>query len=95
MLEVLNLNENNCADCYKCIRTCSVQGYHLCQQHREIVHDECILCGQLLRRLSAERPKQVRGATCPASRRPSPRAGMWVCSLAPSFIADFRIRSLT
>ena len=42
MLEVLNLNENNCADCYKCIRTCSVKAITYANNTAEIVHDECI-----------------------------------------------------
>ena len=40
MLEVLNLNENNCADCYKCIRTCSVKAITYANNTAEIVHDE-------------------------------------------------------
>lgn len=54
MLEVLNLNENNCADCYKCIRTCSVKAITYANNTAEIVHDECILVRQLLRGLPAE-----------------------------------------
>ena len=80
MLEVLNLNENNCADCYKCIRTCSVKAITYANDTAEIVHDECILCGNCFV-ACPQKAKQVRNDV-PASRRPLPRASMW-CAAWP------------
>ncbi|MEG2316536.1 MAG: 4Fe-4S binding protein, partial [Clostridia bacterium] len=45
MLEILNLNENDCVDCYKCIRTCSVKAITFANNTAQILHEECILCG--------------------------------------------------
>ena len=92
MLEVLNLNENNCADCYKCIRTCSVKAITYANNTAEIVHDECILCGNCFV-TCPQKAKQVRSdiVRVKAAIASGKRV---VCSLAPSFIADFRIQSV-
>lgn len=92
MLEVLNLNENNCADCYKCIRTCSVKAITYANNTAEIVHDECILCGNCFV-TCPQKAKQVRSdiVRVKAAIASGKRV---VCSLAPSFIADFRIQSI-
>ena len=92
MLEVLNLNENNCADCYKCIRTCSVKAITYANNTAEIVHDECILCGNCFV-ACPQKAKQVR-CDVPRVKEAIAAGRHVVCSLAPSFIADFRIRSL-
>ncbi|MDD6142909.1 MAG: [Fe-Fe] hydrogenase large subunit C-terminal domain-containing protein [bacterium] len=92
MQEILNLNKNNCADCYKCIRDCSVKAITFAKDTAEIVHNDCILCGRCYV-TCPQKAKQVRNdvhvvkAAIAAGRRV-------VCSLAPSFIANFRIRSL-
>ncbi len=92
MQEILNLNKNNCTDCYKCIRNCSVKAITFANDTAEIVHNDCILCGRCYV-TCPQKAKQVRNdvlrvkAAIAAGRRV-------VCSLAPSFIANFRIRSL-
>ena len=92
MQEILNLNKNNCTDCYKCIRDCSVKAITFAKDTAEIVHNDCILCGRCYV-TCPQKAKQVRNdvhvvkAAITAGRRV-------VCSLAPSFIANFRIRSL-
>lgn len=92
MQEILNLNKNNCTDCYKCIRDCSVKAITFAKDTAEIVHNDCILCGRCYV-TCPQKAKQVRNdvhvvkAAIAAGRRV-------VCSLAPSFIANFRIRSL-
>ncbi len=92
MQEILNLNKNNCTDCYKCIRDCSVKAITFAKDTAEIVHEDCILCGRCYV-TCPQKAKQVRDditrikAAILSSRRV-------VVSLAPSFIANFRIRSL-
>ena len=92
MQEILNLNKNNCTDCYKCIRDCSVKAITFANATAEIVHNDCILCGRCYV-TCPQKAKQVRNdvlrvkAAIIGGRRV-------VCSLAPSFIANFRIRSL-
>ncbi len=93
MNEILNLNKNNCTDCYKCIRNCSVKAITFANDTAEIVHNDCILCGHCYV-TCPQKAKQIRNdvhrvkAAMLAGKRV-------VCSLAPSFIANFRIRSLS
>ncbi len=92
MSDVLNLNRNNCADCYKCIRTCSVKAITFANDTAEIVHDDCILCGNCFV-TCPQKAKQVRNDV--QRVKDAIAAGKRVvCSLAPSFIADFRILSI-
>ncbi len=92
MLEVLNLNKNNCADCYKCIRTCSVKAITYANDTAEILNDECILCGSCFV-ACPQKAKQVRSDLGRVKAAISSGKRV-VCSLAPSFIADFRIESV-
>ncbi|NLO86591.1 MAG: PAS domain-containing protein [Clostridiales bacterium] len=91
MLEVLNLNKNNCTDCYKCIRTCSVKAITYANNTAEIIHDECILCGSCFV-VCPQKAKQIR-SDLPRVKSAIESGRRVVCSLAPSFIADFRIES--
>ena len=93
MQEILNLNKNNCTDCYKCIRDCSVKAITFANDTAEIVHDECILCGRCYV-ACPQKAKQIRNDV-PLVKEAIASGKRVVCSLAPSFIADFRIRSLS
>ncbi len=92
MQEILNLNKNNCTDCYKCIRSCSVKAIAFADDTAEIVHQDCILCGHCYVSCP-QKAKQIRNDV--QCVKDAIAAGKRVvCSLAPSFIANFRIRSL-
>lgn len=92
MQEILNLNKNNCADCYKCIRDCSVKAITFAKDTAEIVHSDCILCGRCYV-TCPQKAKQVRNDVLRVKAAIT-NGKRVVCSLAPSFIANFRIRSL-
>ena len=92
MQEILNLNKNNCTDCYKCIRDCSVKAITFAKDTAEIIHNECILCGKCYV-TCPQKAKQVRSDIARV-RAAILRGKRVVVSLAPSFIANFRIRSL-
>ena len=92
MQEILNLNKNNCTDCYKCIRDCSVKAITFAHDTAEIVHNECILCGRCYV-TCPQKAKQVRNDVLRVKAAIASGKRV-VCSLAPSFIANFRIRSL-
>ena len=92
MQEILNLNKNNCTDCYKCIRNCSVKAITFANDTAEIVHNECILCGRCFV-TCPQKAKQVRNDVHMVKKAIADGRRV-VCSLAPSFIANFRIRSL-
>ena len=92
MQEILNLNKNNCTDCYKCIRDCSVKAITFARDTAEIVHNECILCGRCYV-TCPQKAKQIRNDVLRVKAAIASGKRV-VCSLAPSFIANFRIRSL-
>ena len=92
MQDILSLNRSNCADCYKCVRDCSVKAITFANDTAEIVHNECILCGRCYV-TCPQKAKQVR-ADAHLVRAAIHQGKRVVCSLAPSFIANFRIRSL-
>ena len=93
MQEILNLNKNNCTDCYKCIRNCSVKAITFAKDTAEIVHNECILCGRCYV-TCPQKAKQVRDDV-PRVKAAIAQGKRVVCSLAPSFIANYRIRDLS
>ncbi len=87
MTDILRLKENNCKDCYKCIRTCSVKAISFANNQAQILPDECILCGSCFV-VCPQKAKEIRSDVHLVKAAIS--AGKHVvCSLAPSFIADF------
>lgn len=92
MSDILSLKENNCKDCYKCIRTCSVKAISFAHNQAHILPEECILCGGCFV-ACPQKAKQIRDDTglvqiaIQTGRRV-------VCSLAPSFIADFHVHDV-
>ena len=93
MQDILNLNRNNCTDCYKCIRNCSVKSITFANDTAEIVHSDCILCGRCFV-TCPQKAKQVRNDV-PRVREAIAGGRRVVVSLAPSFIANFRVRDLS
>ena len=89
MLEILSLKENNCKDCYKCIRTCPVKAISFAHNQAQILPDECVLCGSCFV-VCPQKAKQIRNDVA-AVRNAIASGRRVVCSLAPSFIADFHV----
>ena len=87
MQDILNLNRNNCTDCYKCIRNCSVKSIAFANDTAEIVHSDCILCGRCFV-TCPQKAKQVRNDV-PRVREAIAGGRRVVVSLAPSFIANY------
>ncbi len=92
MPDILSLKENNCRDCYKCIRTCSVKAIRFADGQAQIIPEECVLCGGCFV-ACPQKAKQVRGDR-EAVRAAIAAGKRVVCSLAPSFIADFKASGL-
>ena len=92
MPDILSLKENNCRDCYKCIRNCPVKAIRFAQNQAQIIPDECILCGSCFV-VCPQKAKQVREDV--QRVRDALSAGKRVvASLAPSFIADFQVHDI-
>ena len=93
MPNVLTLEENHCKDCYKCIRTCAVKAIRFENGRAEIIPQECVLCGRCFV-VCPQKAKRVR-SDVEQVRRAVQAGKRVVCSLAPSFIADFAVEGLT
>ena len=92
MPDILSLKENNCKDCYKCIRTCSVKAISFAHNQAQILPDECILCGSCFV-VCPQKAKQIRNDVQQVKNAITAGRRV-VCSLAPSFIADFHVQGI-
>ncbi len=45
MNEIIYTNENDCQDCYKCVRRCPVKAIKIIDNHASIDNERCIMCG--------------------------------------------------
>jgi len=93
MVDILSLKENNCKDCYKCIRTCSVKAISFVQNQAQILPEECILCGSCFV-VCPQKAKQIRDDVQLVKSAIS-EGKQVLCSLAPSFIADFPVHDVS
>ncbi|MCK5834579.1 MAG: 4Fe-4S binding protein [Lentisphaeria bacterium] len=48
-MQVVYTNENDCQDCYKCVRRCPVKAINMIDNHASIDDDRCIMCGCCIR----------------------------------------------
>lgn len=92
MVDILSLKENNCKDCYKCIRTCSVKAISFAHNQAQIIPDECILCGSCFV-VCPQKAKQIRDDV-QLVKNAITEGKRVICSLAPSFIADFHVHGI-
>ncbi|MBN2597161.1 MAG: 4Fe-4S binding protein [Marinifilaceae bacterium] len=79
--------QNDCQDCYKCIRECKLKAIKVVNNSAQILHDDCIYCGTctLICPVNAKKVrddvKKVKGLL-----KRSPKV---IVSLAPSFVTEF------
>ncbi len=92
MVKFLELHKNNCKNCYKCIRNCSVKSISFNKNHVSIIQDECILCGQCY----VVCPQGAKEVWSNVNQIKSLIASgrQVIASIAPSFIADFPTNSI-
>ena len=48
MTSIIYTNENDCQDCYKCVRNCPVKAISIIDYHASIDDERCILCGKCI-----------------------------------------------
>ena len=89
---IIRLRQNNCKDCYKCIRNCPVKAISFANNRAEIIPDECILCGRCFV-VSPQNAKEIRPDV--EKVKEAVRAGKRVvASVAPSFIAALDVKDI-
>jgi iron only hydrogenase large subunit-like protein len=86
-VEPLRLKKSNCKNCYKCIRHCPVKAIRFSANQANIVGNECILCGQCF----VVCPQNAKEITSDVEKVKVllEMDGPVICSLAPSFIANY------
>ncbi|MGJ4851802.1 [Fe-Fe] hydrogenase large subunit C-terminal domain-containing protein [Bacillota bacterium Meth-B3] len=92
MQNIIALKQDNCKDCYKCIRNCPVKAIEFHNNAAYILEKECILCGRCYV-VCPQNAKQVRSD---AHRvREAIKAGKTViASVAPSFVSGMSVDSI-
>ncbi len=87
MVNYLELHKNDCKNCYKCIRNCSVKSISFSNNRVSIVQDDCILCGQCYV-VCPQGAKEVWSQVDDVKKLISSGKKV-IASVAPSFVADF------
>ncbi|SMC69771.1 [Fe-Fe] hydrogenase large subunit C-terminal domain-containing protein [Papillibacter cinnamivorans] len=92
MTECLRTMESNCKNCYKCIRNCPVKSIAFADNQAKILSEDCILCGHCYL-ICPQNAKQIRSDTERARALIASGAPVIAC-VAPSFIANFGVKSI-
>ncbi len=89
MYPILRLNQDNCRDCYKCIRNCLLKAIRFTNGHAEIIQNECIGCGECV--VTCPRHGGYSQFDLDAVKRQLRAGRQVVASLDPAFISDFDV----
>lgn len=89
MYPILKLSQENCRDCYKCIRNCLVKAIRYSDGHAEIIQDECIGCGECI--VICPRHGQYSQFDLAAVKRQIHAGRQVVASVDPAFISDLDV----
>lgn len=83
-MSIIRLNADNCQNCYKCIRECSLKAISFRDSKTKIIDDECVLCGTCME-ICPQGAKYFRSNT--ESVKALIASGKPVCvSIAPSYV---------
>ncbi|SMG15889.1 [Fe-Fe] hydrogenase large subunit C-terminal domain-containing protein [Dethiosulfovibrio salsuginis] len=79
--------ENDCQDCYKCVRGCPVKAIKVENGHAQEIADSCIICGRCVE-ICPVGAKRVRDDVTPVKELLRSGRPVYV-SLAPSWVGEF------
>lgn len=79
--------DNNCQDCYKCVRECPVKAIKIENHHASIINERCIYCGHCVT-ICPSNAKKVREDVQTVNYFIEQGQNV-VASLAPSFVSEF------
>lgn len=86
-LQPIYTENNDCRDCYKCIRECPTKAIKVCDSKASVIDSMCIYCGQCVS-VCPTGAKKVRDGIAKAKLLIKNRKEVYV-SLAPSYIVEF------
>nr|WP_320119215.1 [Fe-Fe] hydrogenase large subunit C-terminal domain-containing protein [uncultured Marinifilum sp.] len=87
ILKPVYTEQNDCQDCYKCIRECPLKAIKVVNNSAQILHDDCIYCGTCTQ-ICPVNAKKVRNDLKKVLKLIN-RNEKIIVSLAPSFITEF------
>ena len=91
-MQVIRLGQENCRDCYKCIRNCLLKAITYSDGHAEIIPHECIQCGECV--VTCPRNVKLEWNDLELVRWQIQTGRKVIASVAPSFISDFDVGSI-
>ncbi len=92
MVQVIRLGQENCRDCYKCIRNCLLKAITYSDGHARILPHECIQCGECV--VTCPRHVELPWNDLETVRGWIRSGKQVIASVAPSFISDFDVGSI-
>ncbi|MGQ1909477.1 [Fe-Fe] hydrogenase large subunit C-terminal domain-containing protein [Marinifilum sp. RC60d5] len=87
ILKPVYTEQNDCQDCYKCIRECPIKAIKVLNNSAQILHEDCIYCGTCTQ-ICPVNAKKVRD-DLKKVRKLLNRNEKIIVSLAPSFVTEF------
>lgn len=88
----LTSNTKDCANCYKCIRSCPVKSISFADNKAQIIHEDCILCGTCY--LVCPKHLKIVRNDIDRVKKLIENNKKVIISLAPSFVAEYKDSSL-
>ncbi|MEG1782072.1 MAG: [Fe-Fe] hydrogenase large subunit C-terminal domain-containing protein [Oscillospiraceae bacterium] len=89
----IEFNQENCQNCYKCIRACPVKSIAFKDNHASIVESECIQCGHCF--LVCPQNAKVIRSDYQKVRQLIEEGKTVIASIAPSFVANYKGANIT
>lgn len=87
VLKPVYTEQNDCQDCYKCIRECTLKAIKVVNNSAQILHNDCIYCGTCTQ-ICPVNAKKVRDDK-KRVRKMINRGERIIVSLAPSYVTEF------
>ena len=90
----LKFDINSCKDCYSCLKHCPVKAIKFINDKAEIVEEKCILCGKCVN-VCPQNAKKVSSDVDNVNRLLRMNPNKVILSVAPSFIANYNVKSFS